>query len=69
MRVVESEEEMELSGKEVISFDQLVRIFVDTDVDTHFIVSLSRTATVADLRGEFSVSVGSQGLWIGDGLR
>jgi hypothetical protein len=48
-------EEMELDGKEVkeaVDFDQLVRIFVDTDADTHFIVSLGRTSTVAELRGE-----------------
>lgn len=38
--------------KDAIDFDQLVRIFVDTDVDTHFIVSLPRTSTIAELRGK-----------------
>ena len=32
-------------------FEKLVRIFVDTNVDTHFIVSVLRTTTVKDLRG------------------
>lgn len=52
MRAVEG---MELDGKEVkeaVDSDQLVRIFVDTDADTHFIVSLGRASTVAELRGE-----------------
>ena len=58
MQVVELREEMELGGKEVkevkdvINFHQFVRISVDTDVDTHFLVSLSRTSTVMELRGE-----------------
>lgn len=55
--VIASSEAMALDANEdVINFDQLVRIFVDTDVDTHFIVSILRTSTVADLRGEFFFS-------------
>jgi len=44
---------MAMDANDTIRFDQLVRIFVDTDADTHFIVSISRTSTVAELRGEF----------------
>jgi hypothetical protein len=33
-----------------MDFNQYVRILVDTDVNTHFIVSLPRVSTVAELR-------------------
>jgi hypothetical protein len=34
-----------------MDFNQLVRIWVDTNVNTHFIVSLPRISPVAELRG------------------
>ena len=43
----------------VSEFEKLVRIFVDTNVDTHFIVSVPRTTTVKDLRGGLDFSSSS----------
>lgn len=55
----EDEEDEDEDGMADVSvnFDQLVRIFVDTDVNTHFIVSVARTSTVAELRGTGFFSV------------
>ena len=44
-------------GVEVKCFDQSVRILVDTNVDMHFILSVSRTSTVRKLRGEILICV------------
>jgi len=42
--------------KQDMDFNQLVRIWVDTNVNTHFIVSLPRISPVAELRGNVKFS-------------
>jgi hypothetical protein len=44
--------------KQDMDFNQLVRVWVDTNVNTHFIVSLPRISPVAELRGNVNFPPG-----------